>query len=63
MLFAPLLLKDAVILGQETVTKQAGFGKTWRGGFTKNLHSVLAGMLGLLCTYSGATRWRRKCAS
>ena len=51
MLFAPLLVKDAVILGQERVLKQAEFGKTCDAGFTKNLHSEWAGMLGLLCVY------------
>jgi hypothetical protein len=39
MLFAPLLVKGAVILGQERALKQAGFGKTCDAGFTKNLHS------------------------
>jgi hypothetical protein len=38
MSFAPLAVKDAVILGQERLTKQAGFGKTLGCRFTKNLH-------------------------
>jgi hypothetical protein len=51
MLCAPVLLKDAVILGQERQLKQAGFGKTWGRGFTKNLHSRRAAMLGLTGVY------------
>jgi hypothetical protein len=50
---APVLLKDAVILGQERQLKQTGFGKTWCYGFTKNLHYRRIAMLGLLGIYRG----------
>jgi two-component system response regulator RegX3 len=46
-------MKDAVILGHERLLKQAGFGKTWGHGFTKNLHSRRAAMLGLKGVYRG----------
>ncbi|NCF38102.1 MAG: hypothetical protein GWP56_17275 [Gammaproteobacteria bacterium] len=44
---APLLLKDALIVGQGSDLKQAGFGKTSRQWFTKNLQRRATGMLGL----------------
>jgi hypothetical protein len=49
MSYAPLLLKDGLILVQAWALKQAGFGKISYLGFTKNLQSRRAGMLGLKC--------------
>jgi two-component system response regulator RegX3 len=48
-----MLLKDAGIVGQDSDLKQAGFGKTSRPPFTKNLQRRATGVLGLNCIQRG----------